>query len=100
MSKYQLTPQAVNDLFDIWNFIAADNPPAADRVEEQWFRAFALLADSPQAGHIRTDLTSLPLRFWVVQPFTNYLVVYDPEKKPLQIIRVLHSARNFPNILR
>jgi plasmid stabilization system protein ParE len=61
MSKYQLTPQAVNDLFDIWSFIAADNPAAADRVEEQLFRACAFLADSPHAGHIRTDLTSLPL---------------------------------------
>jgi len=26
MSKYQFTPQAVADLFDIWSFIAEDNP--------------------------------------------------------------------------
>jgi hypothetical protein len=34
MSQYQFTPQATGDLFEIWNFIAHDNPEAADRVEE------------------------------------------------------------------
>jgi plasmid stabilization system protein ParE len=32
MSKYQFTPQAVADFFDIWSFIAEDNPAAAYRV--------------------------------------------------------------------
>jgi hypothetical protein len=36
MSSYQFTPQAVADLFDIWSFIAQDNPTAADRVEESF----------------------------------------------------------------
>jgi plasmid stabilization system protein ParE len=29
MNKYQFTPQVVADLFDIWSFIADDNPAAA-----------------------------------------------------------------------
>ncbi len=99
MEKYQLTPQAVSDLFEIWNFINQDNPEAADRVEEAVFRACDLLAGSPLAGRVREDLTPLPLRFWVVQPYSNYLIVYDPEKKPLQIIRILHGARDLPAIL-
>jgi toxin ParE1/3/4 len=33
MSRYQFTPQATSDLFDIWSFIAQDNPEAADRLE-------------------------------------------------------------------
>jgi plasmid stabilization system protein ParE len=100
MSRYQFTPQAVTDLFDIWSFIAEDNSAAAARVEEAVFRACDLLADSPLAGRIRTDLTSLPLRFWVVQPYSKYLIVYDSEKKPLQIIRILHTARDLPPVLR
>ena len=47
MSKYQFTPQAVADLFEIWTFIAQDNPTAADRVEEAVYRACNFLADSP-----------------------------------------------------
>jgi toxin ParE1/3/4 len=100
MSKYQFTPQAVADLFDIWSFIADDNPAAADRVEEAVFHACDFLADSPFAGRIRKDLTPLALRFWVVQPYSHYLIVYDSEKKPLQIIRILHTSRDLPSVLR
>jgi len=34
MSQYQFTPEAVDDLFEIWSCIAADNLEAANRVEE------------------------------------------------------------------
>jgi antitoxin ParD1/3/4 len=100
MSKYQFTPQAVADLLDIWSFIAEDNSAAADLVEEAVFRACDFLADSPLAGRMRRDLTPLPLRFWVVQPYSRYLIVYDSERKPLQIIRILHTSRDLPSVLR
>jgi plasmid stabilization system protein ParE len=48
---------------------------------------------------MRKDLTALPLRFLVVHPYSNYLVVYDPENKPTQIIRILHGARDLPSVL-
>lgn len=99
MSQYQFTPQALDDLFEIWSYIAQDNPAAADRVEEAIYQACELLAKSPLAGTIRKDLTSLPLRFWIIPPFPNYFLVYDPEAKPLQVIRILHRARNIPSIL-
>jgi plasmid stabilization system protein ParE len=99
MSGYEFTPQAADDLLDVWSFIARDNPEAADRIEAAVFRACDLLADSPLAGRMRRDITSLPLRFWVMHPYPNYLIVYDPEKKPLQIIRILHGARDLPSIL-
>lgn len=100
MNRYLLTPQAAGDLLNIWSFIAQDNPEAADRVEAAVFRACDLLADSPLAGRVRRDVTSLPLRFWVVHPYSNYLIVYDPETKPLQIIRILHGARDLPSALK
>jgi plasmid stabilization system protein ParE len=53
MEKYQLTPEAISDLFEIWNFINQDNPGAADQVEQAIFRACDLLADSPLVGRIR-----------------------------------------------
>jgi plasmid stabilization system protein ParE len=99
MSEYQFTPEALSDLLDIWNFIAHDNIEAADRVEAAVFLACNLLVKSPSAGVVRRDLTTLPVRFWVVHPYPNYLIVYDPEKRPLQIIRILHGARNLPSLL-
>jgi plasmid stabilization system protein ParE len=99
MSKYRFTPQALDDLFEIWSFIARDNLPAADRVEEAVYQACALLGESPFAGHARKDLTRLPVRFWSVPGYSNYLIVYDPENRPVRVIRILHGARNVPEVL-
>jgi toxin ParE1/3/4 len=99
MSSYLFTPQALGDLLDIWSFIAQNNPTAADRVEEAVFGACDFLADSPLAGRVRKEFTPRPVRFWVVQPYPSYLIVYDPEKKPLQIIRILHGTRDLPSLL-
>ena len=100
MSSYQFTPQAIDDLFAIWSYIAGDDLEAANRVEVAIHAACSFLADTPLAGHIREDLTALPLRFWLVQPYRNYWIVYNPEKKPLQIIRIIHAARDLPRLLR
>jgi toxin ParE1/3/4 len=97
--KYQITPEAVSDLFEIWTFISQDSAEAADRVEEAIFRAFDLLAAAPFLGRVRTDLAASPFRFWLVQPYSKYIIVYDPEKKPLQIIRILHGSRDLQSLL-
>jgi antitoxin ParD1/3/4 len=100
MSKYQFTPQASDDLIDIWSFIARDDFDAAERVESAIFQACELLSKSPLAGQIRKDLTSLPLRFWLVHPYRNYFIVYNPESKPVQIIRIIHGTRDLPSVLK
>jgi len=81
MSSYQFTLQAIEDLFEIWSYIAGDDLEAASRVEEAIHAGCAFLADTPLAGRIREDLTSLPLRFWLVQPYRNYWIVYRPKDK-------------------
>ena len=58
-----------------------------------------MLAEGPLRGHSREDLTKHPLRFWTVQPYPNYIIVYHPKTDPLQIIRVLHGTRNIAAIL-
>jgi toxin ParE1/3/4 len=100
MTRYQLTPQALDDLFDIWSYIAQDSPAAADRVEETIYLACERLGESPRIGTVRKDLTTLPVRFWLATPYPNYFIVYDPDKEPLQVIRILHRARNIPALLR
>jgi toxin ParE1/3/4 len=58
---------------------------------------FRLLAFCPEAGHVRQDLTPLPIKFW---PAFSYLVVYDPAARPLAIVRVLHGRQDVAAILR
>ena len=90
---YQFTPQAEEDLFEIWRYIAGDNVEAADRVEQAVYAACEFLAAGPMRGHVREDLTNLPVRFWTLPQFPNYLIVYAPQTVPLQILRVLHGSR-------
>jgi plasmid stabilization system protein ParE len=99
MSRYQFTPQAVDDLFEIWSYIARDSVGAANRVEVAVHNACAFLADGPLRGRTREEITPLPLRFWTVQAFPNYIIVYDPQSDPLQIIRILHGSRDLLAIL-
>ena len=75
MSRYQFTPQAADDLFEIWSYIARDSVEAANRVQEAIYKACDLLAEGPLRGHPRKDLTKHPLRFWTVQPYPNHIIV-------------------------
>ena len=82
MSAYVLTPLAKADIFGIWAYIAENNESAADRVEEAIYDACAFVAEAPQRGHIRPDLTQRPLRFWTLARYPNYTVVYRPTPTP------------------
>lgn len=92
MKSYRLTQVAEDDLFEIWVFIATDNPEAADRLEGDILDACARLVGRPGLGHYRRDLTDKPVRFFAVR--ATYLIVYDPATEPLEIIRILHGARD------
>lgn len=48
-------------------------------------------------GQERHDLTSKPVRFWPVHP--NYMIIYDPMRSPVQILRVYHAARLLDTVL-
>ncbi len=91
---FQLTPRALNDLSEIWDFIAEDSISAANRVESAILAACTSLARHPLIGSKRIEITSLPVRFWTVTRFPNFIVVYRPETEPLQIVTVLHGKRD------
>lgn len=97
---YFLTAAARDDIGEIWIHIADDNPAAADTLEEDFFAAFERLANQPGLGHWRRDLTDKPVRFFAVR--RHYLVVYahTPDIQPLEIIRVLHGARDAGSLLQ
>ena len=97
-TPFQLTPRALNDLGEIWDYIAADNVNAANRVESAILSACSSLAKRPMMGSKRSEITPLPVRFWTVARFPNFIVVYRPDSKPLQVVAVLHGNRDL-NVL-
>lgn len=77
--------------------MAEHSTQAADDVSRAIEKAFELVADQPLIGHMRSDLTERPFRFWTCR---SYLIVYDPGAVPLRIIRVVHGARDPAGILK
>jgi plasmid stabilization system protein ParE len=98
-TAYLLTLRALNDLSDIWDSIAEDNVRAANRVESTILSACNSLSRQPLLGSKRSEITSLPVRFWTVTRYPNYIVVYRPDTKPIQIVTVLHGKRNIRAVL-
>lgn len=88
MSEFVLHPGAIQDLEEIWEYIAAENLDAADRVCEEIYEAIQSLVPFPHVGHSRPDLTSRPLRFQTVRDF---VIAYAPDENPLAVIAVLHG---------
>ena len=96
MKRYVLTPSAKRDVNDIWDYIANDSIEAADRVLDALESAMVKLAKNPGVGHWREELADKSHRLWLVY---SYLIVYRHEVKPLQIVRVLHAARDVRRLL-
>jgi plasmid stabilization system protein ParE len=93
---FVLTPRAEQDIAEVWDYVAADSIDAADRVLSALEKAMHRLAKAPGIGHSREDLADGRHRFLLVY---SYLIVYRYRTKPLQIIRVLHAARDVRAIL-
>jgi plasmid stabilization system protein ParE len=96
MKAFVLTPLAARDLNEIWDYVASDSVAAADRVLIALEKALRELAKSPGKGHQREDLADGRHRFFLVY---SYLIVYRPEAKPMQVIRVLHASRDVQALL-
>ncbi len=90
MAEVTLTQQAREDLIAIWAYVADDNPSAADRVLDILDARMMRLAEHPLLGSARPDIAP-GLRYLVSG---NYLVLYRVMGESVEVVRVLHGARN------
>lgn len=94
---YALSSFAISDLFEIWDYIREDDLQAADRVEAELLKKCESLARMPGQGHPRPDLTKADVLFF---PVYSYLIAYRRGTQPLQILAILHGARDLEKIFR
>ena len=91
-----IAPTAAEDLLEIHAFIAKDRPNAADRFLQATHRGFEMLADMPGIG--RERITSDPglrgLRSWPIRGFRNFIAFYRPIEGGIEVLRVMHGARD------
>lgn len=95
--SYEISAEAQNDLFEIWQRIARDSIDLANRIEREFYALFESLARMPRQGHVRKDLTTRPVLFF---PLYSFLVIYQPDITPLRIMAVLRGKRNVKHILK
>ncbi|RWN26163.1 type II toxin-antitoxin system RelE/ParE family toxin [Mesorhizobium sp.] len=84
------SPAAENDLIEIWFGIATDIPLAADRFLDAIAARILRLASFPESGPKRLDIGA------EVRALTigNYLVLYRLAEQRVEVVRVVHGARD------
>src|SRR5437879_1317999 len=90
------TDEAAWDLEDIWHYIARDSPRAADKFLRVLDRKCRIMAETPGIGRKRDEF-SPGLRSHACG---RYLIFFRRIQNGIEIIRVLHGARDLPNIFR
>jgi plasmid stabilization system protein ParE len=99
-TPYRFSARSLRDLRSICSYIALDKESAAIRVEAAILEACELLSLNPLIGSERPRETRRPVRFWPVSRYPNYLIVYLPDTKPLQIVAILHGKRKIKTALK
>jgi toxin ParE1/3/4 len=95
MGRYFLSSIAESDTISIWAYIARDNIAAADRTIDKFTEAFERAAQFPEAGEKYQHLKG-EFRIVIVSP---YLVFYRIAGDEIDIVRVLHGARRWEDLL-
>lgn len=94
MSACRIAPPATQDLEEIYDYVARDNLRAAGRLIEQLTETFRLLSGMREMGRLREDLLPGMQSF----PVGAYLIFYRQADSGIQILRVLHGARDIDGL--
>jgi toxin ParE1/3/4 len=84
---------AVENLYEEAEYIARDDPEAAAKLVAAIVKSVRYLADYPSMGRAGRVMGTREL----VVPGTPYIVPYRVREREVQVLRVFHGARNWPD---
>ncbi|HOP18303.1 MAG: type II toxin-antitoxin system RelE/ParE family toxin [Gammaproteobacteria bacterium] len=87
------TPEALQDRIDIWDYIAAESPQAAARMDERFSQAVSPLTDHPRIGRQGMVPGTLELI-----PHEHYRLVYEIDGDTAWILALVHTSRQWPPV--
>ena len=95
-----IRPPVVVDMEQIADYLAERSINAADRFLDACHAEFDRLAAMPLMGGLRgfADPWLAGLRSWTISGFPNHLIFYRPIEDGVEILHVLHGARNLGSI--
>jgi toxin ParE1/3/4 len=88
-------PAAEQDRQDLWTYIVADNPSAADRQIARIHASVKKLERFPNMGRIGRCFGTREL----VIDKSPYIVAYRVQREVIQVLRIIHSKRRWPGSL-
>jgi toxin ParE1/3/4 len=94
VSQIRISPRARSDLTEIWSYIADDSVANADAFIDKLHKTIQVLAKQPRSGRRREELAPGILSF----PFGRYIIFYCTNRYAIEIVRVLHGARDIQSI--
>ena len=95
MPSIVIRPKALQDLAEIWSYVAEDSPRQADTFAAAIDRKLRDLAQHPLMGRARPELLT-DLRSLI---FGRYVIFYLPRQRGIEVVRVLHGARDLKPLL-
>jgi toxin ParE1/3/4 len=93
--QLRISPRASEDLIEIWSYIADHSVANADAFIDKIYETIELLARQPGSGRRREELAPGIQSF----PVGRYIIFYRVVAGAIEIVRVLHGARDTENIL-
>src|SRR5688500_10635616 len=102
MSRVTFKPAAEADLDDVYLYIARDSADVAARFLVRVRAECNHLAEWPGSGALRGYRRPglEQIRSWPVKGFRNYLVFYRPIEGGIEVVRVLHGARDADTVVQ
>lgn len=94
MARITRRPLAAADVLEIWDYIAEVSIEQADRWVDRLDEKLGLIARQPLMGRVRDEL-AVDIRSF---PFGRYVIFYVPIEDGIDVVRVLHGARDIDAI--
>ena len=89
-----ISPEAEQDLLDIWLYIAEDSPINADRFLDRLQGKALNLAEFTEIGIDRPELAPNLKSF----PVDRYVLYYRANTGGIELVRVLHGSRDISSV--
>ena len=91
-------PDARQDIHECAEYFENHDYAIADRFREAIRKTVEMLCGNPELGErFRKDLTGTIRRRGILG-FANYLIFYRRQDSQLQVLRILHGARDYEQI--
>ncbi len=91
MTPVRISAEAEADLDAIWLHIASNSPVNADKFLERLITTLTnTLSTAPLAGRTRDEFGAGLRSF----PVENYIAFYRANKSAVEIVRIIHGARD------